>query len=482
MHRILLLLLLWASHTHAQVTTIDSLKQDLAVATEDSMKFGALMDLSGAYRSVRIDSMVYYAQQGVLLSIKSKNSLPLRAEADALSNLAYALWYAGNYPGAKEAYLKALEKAEPIGDPLLTGSIYNGLALVNRNEGDFRQAVNYYTKAEVLTRNIPDNEVLLSALVDKGKAYEQLNILDSAFSYTQQSLALLLNKYYKQNVIGGGIQANMGIIYSKLGQQKLAEAYFRQSIQLSTEMKEYRLLGRAFVEFAEHFYRNHQRDSAVYYATKGLLMDEQYGFLVQQLAASVLLTNLYTQDNRIDSAFKYQSLMVLIRDSVFSREKTNRLQSLEFNEQLRQQEKQETEQRLGEQRAHNIQYAAIALGLIVFSTLFLLLSRSIIVTEKVIRFLGVVGLLIVFEFINLLLHPYVGHQTHDSPFWMLLIMVCIATLLVPAHHKLEYWITHKLVEKNNRIRLAAAKKTIEKLEGQGNNIPVEKSTNTQHRL
>jgi hypothetical protein len=47
---------------------------------------------------------------------------------------------------------------------------------------------------------------------------------------------------------------------------------------------------------------------------------------------------LYKQDNKIDSAFKYQQLMIDTRDSLFSREKTNRLQTLEFNEQLRQQE------------------------------------------------------------------------------------------------------------------------------------------------
>jgi hypothetical protein len=59
---------------------------------------------------------------------------------------------------------------------------------------------------------------------------------------------------------------------------------------------------------------------------------------------------------------------------------------------------------------------------------------------------------------------------------MLLIMVCIAALLVPAHHKLEQSITHKLVEKNNRIRLAAAKQIIEKLEAKDSNVSVEKSS------
>lgn len=48
---------------------------------------------------------------------------------------------------------------------------------------------------------------------------------------------------------------------------------------------------------------------------------------------------------------------------------------------------------------------------------------------------------------------------------MLLALVCIAALLIPLHHKVEKWTTARLVEKNKQIRLAAAKKTIEKLEG-----------------
>jgi hypothetical protein len=45
-----------------------------------------------------------------------------------------------------------------------------------------------------------------------------------------------------------------------------------------------------------------------------------------------------------------------------------------------------------------------------------------------------------------------------------LALVCIASLLVPMHHKPEKWATRKLVEKNKQVRLAAAKKTIEELE------------------
>jgi hypothetical protein len=48
-------------------------------------------------------------------------------------------------------------------------------------------------------------------------------------------------------------------------------------------------------------------------------------------------------------------------------------------------------------------------------------------------------------------------------------MVGIASMLVPVHHWMENWITHQLVEKNKKIRLEAAKKTIASLEGEQTN-------------
>jgi NADH:ubiquinone oxidoreductase subunit 3 (subunit A) len=156
--------------------------------------------------------------------------------------------------------------------------------------------------------------------------------------------------------------------------------------------------------------------------------------------------------------------MIDTRERVFSNEKINRLQTLEFNEQLRQQEVASEKAKSEEERKQNIQYALIAIVLVTLIILFLFLSRSFITNTKLISFFGVIALLLVFEFLNLILHPFLERITHHSPILMLLALVCIAALLVPLHHKIEKWITVKLVEKNKATRLANAKKTIEKLE------------------
>jgi uncharacterized integral membrane protein len=58
-----------------------------------------------------------------------------------------------------------------------------------------------------------------------------------------------------------------------------------------------------------------------------------------------------------------------------------------------------------EQRKQNIEYALIAIGIIILLTLYLLLSRSFITNTKLIEFFGVITFPIVFGFLNLFLHP-----------------------------------------------------------------------------
>ncbi|MEO5500649.1 MAG: hypothetical protein ABIR31_04325, partial [Ginsengibacter sp.] len=141
-----------------------------------------------------------------------------------------------------------------------------------------------------------------------------------------------------------------------------------------------------------------------------------------------------------------------------------KIQSLAFNEQIRNIDEEAKQKAAEEQRQQNIQFALIAFGIITFIVLFLLFSRSIVANERLISFFGILGLLIVFEFVNLLLHPWLSSITHDSPVLMLLALVLIASLLIPMHHRLEHWIKEKMIEKNKEIRLAAAKKTIEQLD------------------
>ena len=196
----------------------------------------------------------------------------------------------------------------------------------------------------------------------------------------------------------------------------------------------------------------------------GLTISQKNQFRKIETDAARQLSLLYENINDKE-ALQYYKLSMDVKDSIFNASATAQIQAMTFNEQERQREINQSKLKDAEERKHNLQYAAIAIALITFLILFFTLSRSIVVKTKFIEFFGVLGLLAVFEFINLFIHPYLSHATNDSPVLMLLILIGIGALLVPLHHRLEKWITKIMVEKNKKIRLEAAKKTIQQLEG-----------------
>lgn len=118
---------------------------------------------------------------------------------------------------------------------------------------------------------------------------------------------------------------------------------------------------------------------------------------------------------------------------------------LAFEERTREQEIREAAEKAQAERKRNIQYSAIGIAIITILILFPLFSFSVMANSGWIKFLSIVALLIVFEFINLLVHPYLMELTGDSPILMLLALAAIAALLVSLHHKIEVWVTAKMI-------------------------------------
>jgi hypothetical protein len=259
----------------------------------------------------------------------------------------------------------------------------------------------------------------------------------------------------------------LGSIQVKLNNPTLALSYLNLSLAEGYKIKSPKYINIPYTAIAEYYLNANQKDSAIVYSKKAIAAVQNSAFGTMVIKPAKLLTDIYRNIN-VDSAFKYSEMHKTAKDSLFSIKAIQQTQLMTFEEESRQQELSVVKAKDEEQRKQNIQYAVIALVIITFIILFLILSRSFIANTKLIEFFGVIALLIVFEFLNLLLHPLLENITHHTPVFMLLALVCIASLLVPMHHKIEKWATRKLVEKNKQVRLAAAKKTIEELENAGN--------------
>ncbi len=444
---------------HAQPNVRDSLNQLLQKETKDTSRVFLLSDISFEYLDLNPDTAMSLALQS--LSLAQQIGFE-KGEAVGINRVGTAYDVLANYPKAMECFLQALKINEKIRNVDGVQKNLNNVGLVHHQQGDDHQALDYFFKCKDLAVKINNKRGVAIAYSNLGDSYYGLKLFDSSRFYNQLSNDAASKINYHR--ITGISFTSLGDISAETGQNTEALEYYRLSIPYLIKAENNRGLSKAFMGIAKVFEKTEQKDSALLYAKQSILISKEKGYPKELLDASSLLSSLYKNRRNSDSAFFYLEVAKAANDTLFSQQKNKQLQSLAIDEKIRQYENAVAESKANKKRKANLQYAVIIIGLITFLILFLIVSNSVIADHRLVRFLGVIALLIVFELINLYIHPFLSHATNDSPVLMLLVMVCIAALLVPTHHRLEKWVKIRLLGKNRRIRLAAAKKKMEKME------------------
>jgi tetratricopeptide (TPR) repeat protein len=456
----IILLTVFAINLKAQKINADSLKQQLNLKLADTSKLVTLTRLAYYYQDSKPDSLLYYGKQLLEFAQHVNNGKMISIGYSTIGQYEYIV---GNYSLSLQWLFKSLELATNIRDSNRMANSNNLLGNTYKEYGDYPKAIAHFLVCKniaALSHDPKQND--LFAALNLGEVYALMGVTDSALVYAQQAYRLAL-KYHSQWT--GATLMTLGYVYYRLNNKALSIEYFNEGKALyQANFGNSRYLSKGTLAMAAVYRKYHQVASAIYFAHVALNVANEVPYLKGVGAAAKFLYSIYDSLHVTDSAFFYQKLYVTINDSLNDRAKIASFENETFLEKVREQEKEEGLKKAEKEREQNIQYALIALGIIIFITLFLLLSRTIIVNEKIISFFAILGLLVIFEFINLLIHPWLAHFTNESPIFMLLALVLIAALLIPLHHRLEHWIKHKLVEKNKAIRLANAKRTIEKLE------------------
>ena len=443
---------------YTQKPNVDSILQKVAIEKDEDKKVDLLVSLVVA--EINNDPQ-WGIETGLKLLNQSKKENNYIELSVAYSFLGQGYRLLGNKLKALDYHFKGIAAAEKSGNLSILAFAENQAAHIYRDRQEYDKAISLYLSATSHADKGKNEKIKGWGPLNLGATYLATNNLDSSLMYSQRCYENALRLKATSNL--SFLFTNMGGVHSKLGNAALAVSYFNMGINQSLGTSLIRYLNIAYTGLAEHYQRFNQTDSSVFYAKKAIAAVNNTSFFYLSSKSAQLLTDIYEKTN-CDSTLKYAKVYKTAADSLNSSKANQQIQLMTFEEDLRQQEVAAEKIKEEQQRKQNIQYALLALGIISFIITFLLLSRRHITNTKLIQFLGVVALLLVFEFLNLLLHPFLERITHHSPVLMLLALVCIAALLVPLHHKLEKWTTHKLIEKNKQIRLAVAKKTIEELE------------------
>jgi tetratricopeptide (TPR) repeat protein len=430
----------------AQNREIDSLKRILKAEKTDSGKAEILNDLSYAYGDSRPDSSLLLAQQVYFIS---KNIKYIKGELKGLGQMAAAYKSLGNFPKSLEYYIEKLKLDEANGSLSSLTFTYLSIASLYDDTKEFDKGLYFAKKAEsIINENKPETKLQTYApyvLLDLGDIYEKKNILDSAIMYTSKCLSI--SRLSGDTLLVGTALNNLGNIYYKSGNYTEALKYYYESIPYELSSGNYSTYVESTLGMAKVYTQTGRMDSAFWYGKKSFDISNSNQFTVRALKASVFLSGLYKQSKNIDSAFAYQEIVTALKDSIESSEKIRELQNIGTAEQLRQAELEQQKLEQIKDREEKLQLLVIGIMIPIFFLISVVISRRK-VHKKLIEFTGIVSVLLFFEYITLLLHPFIAEKSHHSPVIEIIIFVCIAAILTPLHHKIQHWLVTKLAEYN----------------------------------
>ena len=390
-------------------------------------------------------------------------------------------------------YLSALDVAEKSGDDALLRDSYALLDEFYEGIHEYDKAIDYRMKVMALDRKAW-NQRMTADEYRLGDLFTENKQSDLAMDMYERSIRLAdtlhfpllkFNSYFRifsmymhdneyakglnylqqhrevvdiLNGFGFGfyIRQIYGMAYSEEGKNDSALYYFRLA-EPDVEGKSIPETQYDFyVAFGDFYVRQRNYPAAIDYYNKAFAKASGAAQLEWEAQSTDTLQGLYQKVGDFKNALVCTMRSAAERDSLRTQGRATDLMKLEVENDSRRRERQAREQELRVEHRHNVQYMGLTVGLVTLFILLVMLGR-LSVSLTVIRALGFLSFIFLFEFIILLADKPIQLVTGDEPWKILLIKIALAAGLVPLHHWLEHRVIHYLSTRR-RVGVAVSKK------------------------
>jgi tetratricopeptide (TPR) repeat protein len=378
-------------------------------------------------------------------------------------------------------YLKALDIAEEGKKVVLTRNVSAYLSFFYDNILEYDKAIDYEVRVVGIDRQLHHYYELRSDYNNLARLFTKKKEYDIALGLSEHAIALadsihfdlvkidsyfdIFDMYFKAAQYQKGmaylglhpevmdyidraglhyiVDGMYGSAYQQMGRFDSA-AYFFNRAEAQVASRADILTQADFYDQAGGFYKMTGMPArAISYYLKEQDIGRTTGDLqiLQRCALSLDSAYLKTGDYR--TAYTYTTAYALYSDSLRNLTKETDLLKLEVDSDNRRRERQVKEEEQDREHRHNVQYMGLTVGLVVLFIALVMLGW-LAVPPSVIRALGFLSFIFLFEFIILLADRTIQAWTHEEPWKVLLIKIGLAAILVPLHHWLEHKVIHYL--------------------------------------
>ena len=349
----------------AQNPQIDSIKNVLATAKQDTAKVNSLLALSREFFSISPQEAINYATEAKDLATKLNS---LKGLAYAYKNIGIGYYMQANYVESLGSYDKALAIFDSLNDKTGVANILSNEASLYFNQADDEKALELNLKALQVSEEIGDTHRIIVALSNIGAVYSNKpSTRQQALEYYLR--ALKMSESLKNNDAIGTITVNLGEIYLSKGEDDSALIYFQKSLKAyeGTENIPYSLndigkvyqsrkdyetaikyhqeafdisqklnakvdMGQSLLNLGDTYMSQGNASKAIdYYERSELILKEISNANYDLEKAYKGLAIAYSSTGDFRNAFKYETLFTGVKDSLYNLDISKKLSSLQLN-------------------------------------------------------------------------------------------------------------------------------------------------------
>ena len=424
------------------------------------------------------------------------------ASANTLGNIGLVYWKQGKYTDAISFYFKALDMATLSGDKNRISINLGNIGIVYAEQANYPKALFYYFKALKIKKELGNKSEIALTLGNIGNIYFYEGDYIKALDYYSQ--ALKLDEELKNFQGTARHLGNIGNIYYAKGDYKRAlDNYLKvlQLMQKNGEKSEIALwLGNIASIYGEQGLKEKQKiikdtlyKNAIDYFFKALKIDEELGnkkgmarhlgnigwlytlsgnyktaekFLKQSLSIcdslkvydykkdfEKIISQLYDSTRNYKLAYTHYKKYSEVKDSIYNDEKAKDIGRLELKHEYemaslkKAQEEAESNRQLAValSRRNTLEYSGILIGIFALFV-FVFFIGKFQLPPWVAKLTVFISFLILFEFILVLLDPYIETMTGGEPVWKLLVNATLAAVIFPLHNLFERLLKRRIMK------------------------------------
>jgi class 3 adenylate cyclase/Tfp pilus assembly protein PilF len=252
--------------------------------------------------------------------------------SNILNNIGAVYYAEGDDTKALEYYLRSLTAAEEANDTfrIVTVSLNIGTIYLKK-ESTHNQAKEYYLAALPLIETLGDHDAEGTVFVNLGEIYYGREELDTALNYYERSL----DAFRMSN------SGNVPFAMTCIGKVYMQREEFEKAIEIQNEAYEIAKMSEAkpdmtssLLGLAETYVQQGDVTSSISTYKKAEKLAEEIGAKNELRAAYEGLAGSYAKLSDYNNAFKYQTLLTDIKDTLYVAANDKKIQSLQFNYEL----------------------------------------------------------------------------------------------------------------------------------------------------